>query len=439
MAGKTHIEKDHRKQNKNGKLMAEFLERNQLTVVNSLNLCKGTFTRIRKCKGISEKSILDFFVVCKRILPNIISMHIDEDKENILTNYSQVKTGRHAVDSDHVPIEINIDLKLLPTKPTRNVIFNFKNEQSRQQFQEITSHTTQFTDCFDSMQPMQIQCEDWEKMVMSYCEKIFPKLRVRTKKIRGSAADKLMMERNIIKRKQEGNKTTPSENKQLVDMENKISNILEEEERSKSHQFKKFSADNGSVSVSEMWKLKKELWPKNKESIPSGKINHQGKLVTSPDEIQTLLSKEYEERLRPRPTHPNFKGIFETKKETFKVKLDQARSNKSPDWKMADLEEVLVDIKKNKSRDPFGLNRSIFHAKCIGSNLKKSLLVMFNKIKNIGKLPDFMKKATILTIPKTGSKLLLKNERGIFVLSSVRTILMRLVYKTKYETINSRM
>ena len=50
-----------------------------------------------------------------------------------------------------------------------------------------------------------------------------------------------------------------------------------------------------------------------------------------------------------------------------------------------------------------------------------------------------MKEATISTIPKSGSKVLLKNERGIFVLSAVRTILMRLLYNTHYETINSHM
>ena len=80
-------------------------------------------------------------------------------------------------------------------------------------------------------------------------------------------------------------------------IENQISDIIAEEEKSKSHQFKKFCAQNGSVSTSEMWKLKKRLWPKHKESIPTGKINHQGKLVTSPDEIKTLLANEYKERL----------------------------------------------------------------------------------------------------------------------------------------------
>ena len=64
---------------------------------------------------------------------------------------------------------------------------------------------------------------------------------------------------------------------------------------------------------------------------------------------------------------------------------------------------------------------------------------MFNNLKDKGEIPDFMKVATIATIPKKGSKFLLKNERGIFILSAVRTILMRLLYNTKYKIIDSHM
>ena len=106
---------------------------------------------------------------------------------------------------------------------------------------------------------------------------------------------------------------------------------------------------------------------------------------------------------------------------------------------MQDINKVLGYIRQNKSRDPDGLNRIIFHLKNIGLNLKESILIMFNKLKNQGIIPNFMKKATISTIPKSGSKLVMKNERGIFVLSAVRTIFMRLIYNTKYEVINSNM
>ena len=47
-----------------------------------------------------------------------------------------------------------------------------------------------------------------------------------------------------------------------------------------------------------MWKFKKKIWPKNKTSIPTGKFNHQGKLVTSPEDMKILLAKEYSEKFK---------------------------------------------------------------------------------------------------------------------------------------------
>ena len=174
-------------------------------------------------------------------------------------------------------------------------------------------------------------------------------------------------------------------------------------------------------------------------SIPIGKINHEGKLLTGPEDIKKLLEKEYSERLRPRPTHPHLRHLDKIKLEAFEIKLKEAKLKKSDDWTMLELDNVLKTIKKNKSRDPDGLSRSIFHSDCIGSDLKRSLLIFFNMLKTNGIVPEFMKKATISTIPKKGSKLSLKNERGIFLLSSVRTVFMRLLYNTKYDIINENM
>ena len=59
----------------------------------------------------------------------------------------------------------------------------------------------------------------------------------------------------------------------------------------KINQFKKFSVTYGSVSISEMWKLKKKLWPKKRPSLPTGKYNHQGQLVTAPEDIKKIVKK----------------------------------------------------------------------------------------------------------------------------------------------------
>ena len=51
----------------------------------------------------------------------------------------------------------------------------------------------------------------------------------------------------------------------------------------------------------------------------------------------------------------------------------------------------------------------------------------------------FMRKALVSTIPKKGSKLLLKNERGIFIVNSLRSILMRLIFNLKQPMLEHHM
>ena len=112
-----------------------------------------------------------------------------------------------------------------------------------------------------------------------------------------------------------------------------------------------------------------------------------------------------------------------------------AGSRKSSDWKMTDLEKALSNLKNNKSRDYSGYINEIFKPDVIGEDLKNSLLLMFNKLKAKQMIPRFMNIANITTVPKAGSRLDPRNERGIFRVSVIRYILMRLLYHMKYPTI----
>ena len=125
-AGENIIPGDPRKQNKNGRKFQTFLEEHpNLTVVNSLPLCEGLITRSRKKDEKSENSVLDFFVVCNRVLPFIMQMKIDEEKKYVLTNFTRVKTDGKATDSDHNTQYMDLDLEIEPVKPERREIFNF--------------------------------------------------------------------------------------------------------------------------------------------------------------------------------------------------------------------------------------------------------------------------------------------------------------------------
>ena len=117
-AGKDIIPGDPRSQNKNGKLFEEFLlQHPHLSVVNALPECEGLITRRRTTNGIKEESILDFFIVCDKVLPYLKKMVIDEDKSYVLTNYKNVKKGGEAIDSDHLTQYMDLDLKFESEKP----------------------------------------------------------------------------------------------------------------------------------------------------------------------------------------------------------------------------------------------------------------------------------------------------------------------------------
>ena len=122
-AGPELIPGDPRQQNKNGKLFQEFLNRNpNLHVVNALPLCEGLITRSCVKENRVEKSVLDFFVVCTRVLPHITTMVIDEEKKFILTNYKNARNGAKAIDTDHFTEYMDVNLQIITEKPERREI-----------------------------------------------------------------------------------------------------------------------------------------------------------------------------------------------------------------------------------------------------------------------------------------------------------------------------
>ena len=86
----------------------------------------------------------------------------------------------------------------------------------------------------------------------------------------------------------------------------KIFQIISEEGRNSAYMFEKYTDTNHSACRSEMWKIKKNIFLKKAQTLPSSKINYQGRLVSQPRELTHLLGEEYGNvRLRKRPSHPS--------------------------------------------------------------------------------------------------------------------------------------
>ena len=108
--GNNIIPGDPNNQNGNGKLLQKFLEANPaLTVENSLKCCNGIITRHRTTTTGEEKSILDLFIVCQKILPHIKHMKIDHEENYWLTNFHAKKLNNRVTKSDHYPVMLVLD------------------------------------------------------------------------------------------------------------------------------------------------------------------------------------------------------------------------------------------------------------------------------------------------------------------------------------------
>ena len=105
---------------------------------------------------------------------------------------------------------------------------------------------------------------------------------------------------------------------------------------------------------------------------------------------------------------------------------------------MHHLDKGLANLKNNKASDPHGHINELF--KAIGTDGKKSLLLMMNRIKNEIIIPAKLEVSNVTTLYKgKGSKRDVVNWRGIFQLAIVRNILDRLIYNDEIATVSSNM
>ena len=444
-AGPDLIPGDPNSKNSNGKMFGDFMRRNShLTLVNSLQLCEGLITRIRRAGKNIEKSILDFFIVCDKVRPYLEKMVIDEARRHVLTNFNPIRTGGKAIESDHNTEILKLKMEYQKKKQDRIEIFNYKNIECQEQFRVLTSQTKKLSDCFQKNLSFEEQATQWKKTLDSFCHQAFRKVRLTPGRPKITKISELMEERKSLKLKMNNCVDMHSEDTlqdQIENLDEVIAKECSEENFQKiKDNFLLLSDGNDKINSNGMWNLMKKVFPKNNPPLPVAKRNIRGQIITNPDILKTLYLETYVHRLRHRPINPEFADLKKLKENLFDLRIKLAKLRVSKPWCANDLDLVLQKLKKNKSRDPHGLVNELFKPGVIGSDLKCSMLSLLNEIKRTFHLPEFVQWADITSIYKgKGQKLDLENERGIFGVSVFRSILMRLIYNDKYAIIDSNM
>ena len=133
----------------------------------------------------------------------------------------------------------------------------------------------------------------------------------------------------------------------------------------------------------------------------------------------------------------DLKDLENLKEELCKKRLELSKMFKSKAWDLKSLKKILSKPKSNKARDPHGLINDLFKPGVCGSDLEKSLLSTFMRIKEEIIFPEFMEFVNILGIYKgKGSE---KNDRGIFLVNTLKGIFMKMVWNYVYIILDSNM
>ena len=229
----------------------------------------------------------------------------------------------------------------------------------------------------------------------------------------------------------------------IIEIENEITDIVANENYKMVVDTVKEITEDGNINGSgrkNMWKKLKDKYPKISQPIPVAKNDNKGNLITKHQDLKTLYLKTYKQRLRNRPIKEGLSEFKKLKENLFVTRMKLAESKKSDLWTMNQLEKAMKTLKKNKSRDPNGWINELFQDGVAGNNLKLSLLHILNEMKKQNYIPDFVRFADVSTIYKgKGSKKDLRNERGIFVVTIFRSLLMKLIYQDYYSILDKSM
>ena len=390
-----------------------------------------------------EEAVLDVFVVCEKVLQYITKMVVDEEKQYVLTNYNKVKGETVAKDSDHNTLVLYMNISYATVKPKRVQMFQLKDPEGQEIFQTMTSTSDKLSNCFINNKPFKSQASKWMKNLKSCVQLSFPKIRITNKPIK--TAEHVLMDtrfklRQDLKQAENG-VARESLEKQIVDVENQLSEAVSKENFERINEnFKLLSNGQGSFNPVGVWKAKQRVFPKHAKPLPVAKSDRNGRIVSNPEELNQLYVDTYKHRLRHRPIRPELKQLESLKMELFYKRLKLVKLQESNPWDLESLRSVLKSLKKNKSRDPHNLINELFRPEVIGSDLEYSLLLLLNKIKQNFIFPDFMQYADIVSIYKgRGKKNSLESDRGIFIMNICRGIIMKIIYKEEYETIESHM
>ena len=109
--------------------------------------------------------------------------------------------------------------------------------------------------------------------------------------------------------------------------------------------------------------------------------NSVGKLLTSEDDIKAEAIKHYKNVFKEREISKDLQDFQVTREKLCDERLNIVSRNKSPEWSISDVTNVLKSLKTGKSKDPYQLPNELFRPSVAGDDLILAVTKLMNRIK----------------------------------------------------------
>ena len=428
--GQQYIPNDTHDISPNGRLLANILDRHALIVANGSTKCTGRITRKRVTKDRTEESSIDLVIISTDLDSQFKSLIIDEERKHVLTKIRKTKNGTVKKESDHNVLLTEFEVTIDVNNNHKVELYNIKNLECQQIFKKYTSNTKMLSSVFDSDDNLNVLTNRFIKKLDGCIKHSFKKVRVSNNK--PSGANKLYDRMRELK----GQHDEESKN-ELEDVIEAIAAHAEGNYKKVVTELNTMNPEGGKINTQQFWKLKKKICPKSRDP-PAAMFSSKGDILTNKKDIEERAVEVYTDRLKPNTIVEHLKSYEETENKLCELRLKISKLNKTKPWTLEDLEQVIKDLGKDKSRDAIGHANELL--KCAGCDLKLAVLRLMNHIKSNHELPEVLQYCNITSLYKhKGSHKDFNNYRGVFRVTVLRSVLDRLIYNDSYSTIDEHL
>ena len=360
--GSQIIRQDPHNMSHNGKLLFDIIERQNLIIANALDICEGTITRERVFENKTERSVIDFLIICENLKKYLLEMWIDEKKVHALARYVKTKNKTRIITSDHNTMFSKFSLTFNKKPRTiRKEYFQFKCEEGKKKFFQETSSNLKLSACFKETTNFEQNANKFFKTLNGIFHKCFKKVRVRNGNDKDLGDAKVQAKLNLKSQLVKFIRKNDCKIAELIAKEKlkAIEEAIAEDQAEKNakivkEHIKSIETLEGNFSQLGLWKLKKRLCPTTSDP-PMAKYDSKGNLITAPETLKKLYLETYRKRLSHRTMKEDYLDILYLKTELWESRLENLKKIKTPPWNMTNLEKVLKGLKNNKSMDPHGM------------------------------------------------------------------------------------